>query len=95
MCVGFANNSDTGPDQRDGVACQVITALTRGRIETKYTTESMTPTIPVKSQNSTISVIHIPFDDPAAVNAPLGREMESISAQIGITSATRAITRTI
>ncbi len=74
---------------------QVITALTRGRIEAKYTMESTTPMIPVKIQNSTISAIHIPFDDPAAVNAPVGREIESMSAQIGSTSVTSAIKRTI
>jgi len=73
----------------------IITAFTRGRIEARYTTESMTPTIPVKSQKSTISAIHIPFDDPAATNAPPGREMASISAQMGMTSDTRAITRMI
>lgn len=49
--------------------------------------DSMTPMIPVTSQKTTISAIHIPLDDPAAVNATPGREMESPSAQIGMNSA--------
>src|SRR5450759_5878412 len=74
---------------------QVITALTRGRIDARYTMESTVPTIPVTSQKNTISAIHIAFDDPAPVNAPPGREIASTSAQIGMTSATSQITRMI
>jgi len=55
----------------------------------------MTPMIPVNSQKRAISAIHIPLDDPAAANAPLGRETESTSAQIGMTKATSAITAMI
>lgn len=54
---------------------------TLGRMDTRYTTARTHPTTPVKKLNTMMSVSHIPFDEPAAVNTLLGREAASMTAQ--------------
>jgi hypothetical protein len=65
-----------------------MAALTLGRIHTMYTIARISPMKPVKTQVSTISAIQWPFDEPAAVNAPVGRGMASAMAQMETTIET-------